>query len=188
MVGFLSTEQNLGSIISAPGQNIVECMELYTAGTLTSAFVTALGNIRHSDGCKICLNAALQNKQLLKLKKKIKFKKNTSLKTEIDSYSGLPFQAPCWYAQRTLWKDRNQQQAIQWTIPFTIYVFPFFFNFCHICTVHLHSKAPLFPDGILPASLWLPSGRIALHLLLKLQPALLQLSVSNMKQRDSLST
>lgn len=72
MVGFLSTEQNLRSIIPAPGQNIAECMELYTAGALTSAFVTALGNIRHSDGCKICLNAALQNKQLLKrnLKKK----------------------------------------------------------------------------------------------------------------------
>lgn len=47
------------------------------------------------------------------------------------------------------------------------------------------AKAPLFPDGVLPASLWLPSGRIALHLAPKLQPALPQLSVSNVKQWES---
>jgi len=63
-------------------------------------------------------------------------------------------------------------------------MFPILYFF-HFCNLHLHSKASLFPDGILPASLWLPSGRIALHLPPRLQPDLLQLSVSNMKQGDS---
>lgn len=115
-------------------------------------------------------------------KKKKEKKKRKSRNMEIDSYSKPYCQATCWYAQHALWKGKNQQQAIQWTISFTIYVFS---NFIFLSYLYGASaqQAPS-PDGILPASLWLPSGRIALHLPLKLQPALLQLSVSNMKQGD----
>lgn len=182
----LSTVQILQSVLSAPGPKYCgvcgagECQTSHCHQQLLETFCI------HSNGCEIWLNPhrKIKNdwKKILKPQTKPKWTKLNPERWKQILTPGFITRLLC-----TLWKGRSQQQDTQWTLPFTTDMGGFFpiLYFYHFCNVHLHSKGPLFPDGILPASLWLPSGRIVLHLPPKLEPALLQLSVSNVREGGS---